>query len=190
MVLVVLPPPPFWLHMARTLAGPCLVSLRGSGNFGVRRPVGPTPRAAPAAALAGITPGCGSCRGGAGTSLGAALAAAARAVAFFGRGAAFLAGARVPLPATVKVSSDPALRAPFVDKTTCLHSDEPCSRSNDESRNSRVAAARGSTRADQLGTISGVSGDRSVRSCGHLPTPCGRGCGRNRQRARGWAVAY
>src|SRR4051794_41986936 len=78
MVLVVLPPPPFWLHMASTRAGPCLVSLRGSGNFGVRRPVGPTPRAAPAAALAGITPGSGACRGAAGAGFSAGFLAFAR----------------------------------------------------------------------------------------------------------------
>src|SRR5215475_14527019 len=38
---VVLPTPPFWLHMAMTLAGPCLLSWGGSGNLGMGRPVGP-----------------------------------------------------------------------------------------------------------------------------------------------------
>jgi hypothetical protein len=83
-----------------------------------------------------MTPGSELCLDRAGASLtGAAFAAAvARGAAFAaraGRLAAFLAGVRVPLPATVNVSS--SLRAPFVDKTTCLHSDKQCSRPNDES---------------------------------------------------------
>ena len=32
MELVVLPTPPFWLHMAMTLAGPCVCSGSGAGN--------------------------------------------------------------------------------------------------------------------------------------------------------------
>ena len=32
MELVVLPTPPFWLHMAMTFAGPCVCSGSGAGN--------------------------------------------------------------------------------------------------------------------------------------------------------------
>src|SRR5918999_3981291 len=39
--VVVLPTPPFWLHIEITLAQPCWVSGRGSGRWGVGRPVGP-----------------------------------------------------------------------------------------------------------------------------------------------------
>src|SRR3954452_12500380 len=42
-VVVVLPTPPFWLHMAMMRAGPCDVSGAGSGNVGSGRPVGPSP---------------------------------------------------------------------------------------------------------------------------------------------------
>src|SRR5919106_4794717 len=41
MVVVVLPTPPFWLHIASTSAGPCSVSGGGSGRSGIGRPVGP-----------------------------------------------------------------------------------------------------------------------------------------------------
>ena len=40
-VVVVLPTPPFWLHIAMTRAPPCLVSRTGSGMNGIGRPVGP-----------------------------------------------------------------------------------------------------------------------------------------------------
>ncbi len=42
MVVVVLPTPPFWLHIEITRAGPCSVTGRGSGSNGIGRPVGPT----------------------------------------------------------------------------------------------------------------------------------------------------
>ena len=42
MVVVVLPTPPFWLHMAITTAGPCPDSGSGSGSSGHGRPVGPS----------------------------------------------------------------------------------------------------------------------------------------------------
>ena len=41
MVVVVLPTPPFWLHIAMTRAGPWLVSGGGSGKSIMGRPVGP-----------------------------------------------------------------------------------------------------------------------------------------------------
>src|SRR5262245_23165958 len=41
MVVVVLPTPPFWLHIAMTRAGPCSVRAGGSGRYGIGRPVGP-----------------------------------------------------------------------------------------------------------------------------------------------------
>src|SRR5215204_5222669 len=40
-VVVVLPTPPFWLHIAMTVAGPWLASGGGSGRPGQGRPVGP-----------------------------------------------------------------------------------------------------------------------------------------------------
>src|SRR3978361_1243826 len=40
-VVVVLPTPPFWLHIAITRALPCRVRGRGSGRSGIGRPVGP-----------------------------------------------------------------------------------------------------------------------------------------------------
>jgi hypothetical protein len=43
MVEVVLPTPPFWLHIAMTLAGPCVERGCGSGIFRGGRPVKPTP---------------------------------------------------------------------------------------------------------------------------------------------------
>ena len=57
-VVVVLPTPPFWLHMAMIRAGPWLVSGAGSGNSGSGRPVGPS---APTPAFS--VPGRGSSRG-------------------------------------------------------------------------------------------------------------------------------
>src|SRR4051794_26419113 len=42
MVVVVLPTPPFWLHMAMTRAGPCSWSGSGSARRGNGRPVGPS----------------------------------------------------------------------------------------------------------------------------------------------------
>src|SRR5580765_264321 len=42
MVVVVLPTPPFWLHMAMIRAGPWLASGAGSGNSGNGRPVTPS----------------------------------------------------------------------------------------------------------------------------------------------------
>src|SRR3954453_14006936 len=42
MVVVVLPTPPFWLHIAMTLALPWVVSGVGSGITGIGRPVGPS----------------------------------------------------------------------------------------------------------------------------------------------------
>src|SRR6478672_6867923 len=47
MVVVVLPTPPFWLHIATTRAGPWEVTGLGSGMAGMGRPVGP--RAPPGA---------------------------------------------------------------------------------------------------------------------------------------------
>src|SRR4051794_19357594 len=41
MVVVVLPTPPFWLHIEMTRARPCVASGRGSGMTGIGRPVGP-----------------------------------------------------------------------------------------------------------------------------------------------------
>ena len=41
-VVVVLPTPPFWLHIETTRAGPCWVSGAGSGKTGIGRPVGPS----------------------------------------------------------------------------------------------------------------------------------------------------
>ena len=42
MVDVVLPTPPFWLHIAMMRAGPCSTGGRGTGKRGIGRPVGPT----------------------------------------------------------------------------------------------------------------------------------------------------
>src|SRR6478609_9889535 len=42
MVVVVLPTPPFWLHMAMMRAGPWLFRVGGSWNTGIGRPVAPT----------------------------------------------------------------------------------------------------------------------------------------------------
>ena len=42
MVVVVLPTPPFWLHIAMIRAGPWEARAAGSGNSGSGRPVGPT----------------------------------------------------------------------------------------------------------------------------------------------------
>src|SRR5262245_3453094 len=42
MVEVVLPTPPFWLHIAITLAGPWLRSRGGAGKRGMGLPVGPS----------------------------------------------------------------------------------------------------------------------------------------------------
>src|SRR3954449_11607625 len=67
MVDVVLPTPPFWLHIAMIFAGPCSVSGEGIGKYGSGRPVGPTRsrrwRAAARANAAaypgrGLHPGC------------------------------------------------------------------------------------------------------------------------------------
>src|SRR3954468_4237031 len=44
-VVVVLPTPPFWLHIAMIRAGPCRCTGAGSGRRGTGRPVGPTSRA-------------------------------------------------------------------------------------------------------------------------------------------------
>src|SRR4051794_7501800 len=41
-VVVVLPTPPFWLHIATTRAGPCEDRGAGSGITGIGRPVGPS----------------------------------------------------------------------------------------------------------------------------------------------------
>ncbi|CAM5650686.1 hypothetical protein SANTM175S_07412 [Streptomyces antimycoticus] len=41
MVEVVLPTPPFWLHIAMIFAGPWSVSGPGIGKYGSGRPVGP-----------------------------------------------------------------------------------------------------------------------------------------------------
>ena len=75
MVVVVLPTPPFWLHIEITRAGPCSVTGRGSGSTGIGRPVGPTtvsPSAvvgsgggAGSASTAGAVKGMGSDIGGA-----------------------------------------------------------------------------------------------------------------------------
>ena len=42
MVVVVLPTPPFWLHIEITRALPWVVTGRGSGRSGIGRPVGPS----------------------------------------------------------------------------------------------------------------------------------------------------
>ena len=42
MVVVVLPTPPFWLHIEITRALPWMVIGRGSGSSGIGRPVGPS----------------------------------------------------------------------------------------------------------------------------------------------------
>ena len=42
MLDVVLPTPPFWLHIAMIVAGPCRSSGAGSGKIGIGRPVGPS----------------------------------------------------------------------------------------------------------------------------------------------------
>src|SRR5215217_2780891 len=52
MVVVVLPTPPFWLHIAMTRAGPCEASGGGTGKSGSGRPTvsstgAPWPRAGP-----------------------------------------------------------------------------------------------------------------------------------------------
>ena len=41
-VVVVLPTPPFWLHIAMMRAGPWLLSGAGTGKSGSGRPVGPS----------------------------------------------------------------------------------------------------------------------------------------------------
>src|SRR5690242_20693281 len=41
-VVVVLPTPPFWLHIATTRAGPCEDREAGTGITGIGRPVGPS----------------------------------------------------------------------------------------------------------------------------------------------------
>jgi hypothetical protein len=54
MVVVVLPTPPFWLHIATIRAGPWVSRGTGSGNTGIGRPVGPMGRCG-APATAGAT---------------------------------------------------------------------------------------------------------------------------------------
>src|SRR3954451_17684165 len=56
-VVVVLPTPPFWLHMAITRAGPCSVTGGGSGRAGQGRPVGPSSGSAISGGSAGSTGG-------------------------------------------------------------------------------------------------------------------------------------
>ena len=53
MVVVVLPTPPFWLHIAMTRAGPCWVRARGTGKSGSGRPVGPITGSAVGSATGG-----------------------------------------------------------------------------------------------------------------------------------------
>src|SRR5690349_15856031 len=55
MVVVVLPTPPFWLHIAMIRAGPWAASGAGSGKTGIGRPVGPS-WPAPAASVPGRWP--------------------------------------------------------------------------------------------------------------------------------------
>ena len=51
MVEVVLPTPPFWLHIAMTLAGPCTVFGLGSGMVRGGRPVRPSSGAPPSSVM-------------------------------------------------------------------------------------------------------------------------------------------
>ena len=53
MVVVVLPTPPFWLHIEITRAGPCWLRGRGSGKSGIGRPVGPMTGSAVGSATGG-----------------------------------------------------------------------------------------------------------------------------------------
>ena len=46
MVVVVLPTPPFWLHIEMIRALPWMLIGRGSGRSGIGRPVGPSTRSA------------------------------------------------------------------------------------------------------------------------------------------------
>ena len=64
-MVVVLPTPPFWLHMEMTRAGPCSVSGLGSGSTGIGRPVGPSGRssAGSSAAVVGAISGWASISG-------------------------------------------------------------------------------------------------------------------------------
>src|SRR5688572_27965748 len=51
MVDVVLPTPPFWLHIAMTLAGPCTVFGLGSGMVRGGRPVRPSSAPPPSSVM-------------------------------------------------------------------------------------------------------------------------------------------
>src|ERR1044071_5978892 len=70
-VVVVLPTPPFWLHIEITRAGPCSVTGCGSGRYGIGRPVGPIVSSPcggfgpGSASPAGVGKGIGSDMGGA-----------------------------------------------------------------------------------------------------------------------------
>src|SRR5688572_9456279 len=157
MVVVVLPTPPFWLHMASTRAGPCLVSLRGSGKTGVGRPVGPTPRAAAAEAEAGMTPVSvvtstgGSPRARVRAAAAGLAAAALRPLpAALGAAVAFAAGValvalRAALAAGRAGSAVAVLRrgAPFVDMEMCPSS---AMFPTADGANTRRAARRTTTR--------------------------------------------
>ena len=64
MVVVVLPTPPFWLHIEITRALPCTAIGFGSGSAGIGRPVGPISTEAGSAAAGAtgrLTSGVGNC---------------------------------------------------------------------------------------------------------------------------------
>ena len=66
MVVVVLPTPPFWLHIATTRARVGPLTGRGSGNVGIGRPVGPSGTSASGLGPAlgrGLGPGLGAREG-------------------------------------------------------------------------------------------------------------------------------
>jgi hypothetical protein len=57
MVVVVLPTPPFWLHIDTTRAWPWVARGFGSGITGIRRPVGPSSPVVSGTASGGSAPG-------------------------------------------------------------------------------------------------------------------------------------
>src|SRR3954454_19060722 len=92
MVVVVLPTPPFWLHIDTTRAGPWVATGGGSGNTGIGRPVGPSSAVA----------------AGGGTSWGAASRVVSRGVK--GRGSLSRVSARPDGPAGSEASGGTGVR--------------------------------------------------------------------------------
>jgi hypothetical protein len=59
-VVVVLPTPPFWLHIETIRAWPWVVSGVGSGRSGIGRPVGPRTTSVSSAVVT-VSSWCGIC---------------------------------------------------------------------------------------------------------------------------------